>query len=115
MTGRRDTDLTAPIKRLLAVILGGQGVIALAGNWQSADGKLRFHRGTVEAAYERRLIAVTVESRHRTRHAAKLTEIGRHVASDLHREGINRNMRFGEKPVVSPAAQRLITELVDAA
>jgi hypothetical protein len=107
--------LTDPVKRLLAFIREDGEVVERAGYWHSKWNGIRIHQNTIDAAYDRCLIYIVTDSRHRKRHAAKLTEIGKHVASDIYRTEINRDMRVGEVGTVSEGAQKLITELVDAA
>jgi hypothetical protein len=85
MRERRDARLTEPVKRLLAHIREDGEVIERAGSWRSKWNGIRIHQNTIDAAYDRCLIFIVAESRHRRRHMAKLTEIGIHVASNLYR------------------------------
>lgn len=102
----RHAILTDPIKRLLAFLREDGEVIERAGGWRSKWTGLSIHQGTVDAAYDRCLIFIVADAQHRKRHTAKLTEIGAHVASDLYRRELQGEME---------AAQKLTTELVDAA
>jgi hypothetical protein len=76
-------DLTLPVQRLVAALYRGNGERA-GGMWiVSSVPDARFQPQTVNAAYDRCLVKITVESRHRRRHTLTLTEIGRHVALAL--------------------------------
>jgi hypothetical protein len=92
------------MQRLVAALMLGNGHRE-AGSWVvPAVPDARFARQTVEAAYDRCLVKITVESRHRRRHRLELTEIGEHVARGLQ----------SKSPSISPEASILIQEIVEA-
>jgi hypothetical protein len=101
---KRSGDLTAPMERLVAALMLGPGHRE-AGSWAvNAVPDVKFARQTVEAAYDRCLVKITVESRHRRRHKLELTEIGEAVARGL----------LPKAPSISPEASILIQEIMEA-
>src|SRR6185437_1275413 len=87
MVSRRriEVPLSAAIKRALMIILADGEVIENAGYWAGSSAQ-KIQQRTIETAYDRFLVHMVVESRHRKRHMARLTDIGERVARDLHRE-----------------------------
>lgn len=99
-------DLTAPMQRLVAALSHGHGRRD-QGAWvvDEVPG-IKFQNHTAEALYDRCLVKITVESRHRRRHKLELTQIGEAVARDI------ESRRRGHIP---ESAARLIQEIVEAA
>lgn len=73
-----DTDLTPPMKAAL-LALKRAGAIAAATCWQTPTGE-RIQNQTMYALYDRYLVKMVLDSRHRRRTTALLTEIGEHAA-----------------------------------
>jgi DNA-binding MarR family transcriptional regulator len=107
---RRD-DLTPGVKRALLMILANGNVIRGARGWHGGDGGIVVAQ-TVEALYDRYLVKIVVENRHRRRHTLTLTDIGERVARDLQREALEYEAISGPPRQVSENAQRLIVEMV---
>lgn len=76
--------------------------------WKNAGGDTIFQQ-SVEALYERLLVTIVVESRHRKRHTVMLTDIGRAVARDLIRTRDER--QSFEKPPVSEESAVFIAQV----
>lgn len=113
MKGRGAERLSPSIKRALLLLLEDGELYAGGGKWLGTRGRsVRFD--VVEAMYARLLIKIVVQSRHRRRQTAKLTEIGLHVARDLRRE-LSDLADYGAPralPTISESAQHLIAEIV---
>ena len=65
---------------------------------------------TIEALYDRYLIKIVVESRHRRRHTAMLTDIGEYAAKEIQREFLSAPPKTPHG--ISEDAARFIVEVV---
>ena len=82
------SDLTVSLKRALVVLLEDGEVIRWPRCW-IGQSKRRIFEVTMLALYDRYLVKIVVESRHRRRHTAVLTDIGWYAARDIQRESKN--------------------------
>ena len=104
-------DLSTACKQALVILLEGGGAIRETNCWRGLRGE-QIHLLTVESLYERYLVAIVVESRHRKRHTVRLTYVGELAASE-----IQRRFTYGHAPpnghhAISEKAARFIVEVV---
>lgn len=111
---RRDT-LSDSLKRALVIILEDGQIIKQAGLWRGSSGRA-VPLQTVLALFDRYLIKIVVESRHRRRHAAKLTDVGEYaaeqIAVELYPERHGENRSTSTK--ISMNASLLATEIASS-
>lgn len=81
MTKHEHGSLKNTFRRALVILHGGN-LVREHDFWRRHDG-MAVNIKTIEALYDRALVKIVVESRHRKIHTAKLTEIGACVARDL--------------------------------
>jgi hypothetical protein len=80
--GRKaQTDLTSGMKAAL-LALRRAGALAAATCWHTPTGE-RIENQTIYALYDRYLVKMVLDSRHRRRTSALLTEIGEHAARGI--------------------------------
>jgi hypothetical protein len=75
------TDLTPSMKAAL-LALRRAGALAAATYWHTPTGE-RIENQTMYALYDRYLVKMVLDSRHRRRTSALLTEIGEHAARGI--------------------------------
>ena len=97
-------DLTPACKRALVILLSNP-LFRHRSGWRDNDENL-VRQETIEALYERYLVKIVVESRHRRRHTAKLTEVGEYAARE-----IGRQFSLPEKQGVSEKVGQFICEI----
>lgn len=102
-------DLSAASKRALVVILEDEKIIR-AQNFWSGKSNRDIYISTIEALYDRFLIKIVVESRHKRRHTAMLTDIGEYAAKEIQREFTSAPPRTPHG--ISEDAARFISEVV---
>lgn len=117
LTGRSaPNEVRSPLghamKRALIIILEDERLISEPHRWRSPNDRVVINQ-TFFSLYDRFLVKVVVDSRHRKRHTALLTDVGYHAACNLQREMIDRefyksaNASLG----ISEASARFITEV----
>lgn len=112
---RRDqTQLTAPVKRALLLLLDHGKAFLNRSSWSAGNGS-SIHGNVMEAAFDRRLVVAVFESRHRTRPFVELSEIGLHVARDLRHEEIEASIYRGGARMISAEASIMIQSALDPA
>lgn len=77
--------LPATLKNALVVTLDDRSLQKLGSYWTGSSGR-RFATATIEALFDRCLMCIGVESRHRNRYTAKLTDAGQHAARAIRDE-----------------------------
>ena len=104
------SDLSNPQRRGLIVLLEDESILRNAGYWIGSS-RRKVGIQTVEALYDRYLIKIVVESRHRRKHIAMLTDVGEYAAREIQRQ-------IAEVPAplapngISETAARFIVEIV---
>ena len=93
------------------ILLEGGGAIREAGCWRGLRGE-RIHILTIESLYERCLVKIVVESRHRRRHTAMLTDVGELAAREIKRQFEVGYSRANAPHGVSEKVARFISEVV---
>lgn len=78
-------DLSAASKRALVILLE-DGLIIRETNFWNGKSRRNIYISTIEALYDRYLIKIVIEGRHRRRHTAMLTDIGEYAAKEIQRE-----------------------------
>lgn len=78
-------DLSMPAKRALVMLLEDGFALRDTNYWRSPTDR-RIYIRTIETLYDRYLVKIVVESRHKRRHTVKLTEVGEYAARDIQRE-----------------------------
>jgi len=104
-------SLGLAMKKALVVLLEDGSLQAEEHRWRSPRDRTVINQ-TLYSLYDRYLVKVVVDSRHRKRHTAMLTDVGYHAASNIQRELVERDVH-GEnnRPRVSEAAARFIVEV----
>lgn len=107
----RREDLTPPAKRALIVLLEDGSVTKQANYWSGPSGR-KIRTETILAIYDRYLIKIVTESRHRKLQTAKLTDVGEYAAQAIQREvAYADGEKLKPKPLTEDA-QRFIVEVV---
>lgn len=102
---RRDSrfgDMSVTMRQLLSELYAHGEAYYAATKWVVKASGVGFQQKTIDAAYDRALIKVVCESRHRTRQTIELTEIGKFAAAGL--------LHTASNQPVSEAASLMITE-----
>jgi hypothetical protein len=81
----RRTDLTIATKRALVILLEDGGAMKQAHYWSGSSGRKIFLQ-TLISLYDRYLVKIVTESRHRNRQMATLTDVGEYAAKEIQRE-----------------------------
>lgn len=76
------SDLTPSLKRALTILLEEGSAIRDHDYWRTPSGR-KLYIVTIEALYDRYLVKIVVESRHRRRHTAMLTDVGEYAAEGI--------------------------------
>lgn len=100
--------LSAPLRWLLAELHFRRTVSLHATKWVSQETGKSFQHKTIEAAYDRNLVSIIYDSRHKKRQLVELTEIGELVASSV----VERSLKAAPPVGVSEAAALLIQEII---
>jgi hypothetical protein len=79
----------------LVLLLEDGALVRETALWRGGSGRA-VSFGTIAALCERNLLKIIVESRHKRRHTALLTEIGFHVARDIARGRIKAPQKITE-------------------
>ena len=103
------SDLSTASKRALVILLEDEMVVRATNFW-SGKSKRNIYISTIEALYDRYLIKIVVESRHRRRHTAMLTDIGEYAAKEIQREFLSAPPKTPHG--LSEQAARFIVEVV---
>lgn len=108
MSDRRGRgELSKPVERLLAELSVYGSAHLRATKWVIPETGSGFQHATIEAAYERCLVSIIYESKHKRRQICQLTEIG-----DLAAEGVIARARIKRRQITEAAAL-LIQELIE--
>lgn len=107
--GGKRGELTPACKRALVVMLE-DNLIRINSGWKGESGKL-VRQETIEALYDRYLVKIVIDSRHRKRHTAKLTEVGEFAAREIERQFLMVS-RSAPPHKISEQAARFIAEVV---
>ena len=106
----RKGSLSPQLKRCLVIILDDASMVREAHYWRGVSGR-KCTQATIESLYDRYLIKIIVESRHRRRHTAKLTEVGELAAREIERQ-FSIAIPAASPHRISEQAARFITEVV---
>jgi hypothetical protein len=77
--------------------------------WRGISGR-KCIKATIESLYDRYLVKIIVESRHRRRHTVKLTEVGELTAREIERQ-FSAPQPPGSHHKISERASRFIAEV----
>lgn len=88
-------SLSRSMKAGLILLFEDGALVRETALWRGASERAVSFR-TIAALCERNLIKIVVESRHKRRHTAMLTEIGFHAARDIAHEQIKAPQRISE-------------------
>lgn len=102
-------DLPSRLKCALVILLEDGEAIKQTSYWAGSSGR-KVNLSTIVALYDRYLIKIVTESRHRKRQTARLTDVGDYAAKEIQRE-IAEQERI-EDGRISEEAQRLIVEAI---
>lgn len=107
---RRNEGLTASVKRAMVIMLEDKSVTKQAHYWEGPSGRKIFLQ-TIIALYDRYLVKLIVESRHRRLQKAFLTDVGSYAAQQIQREFA---MPDGEcrHAIISESSAQFIAEIV---
>lgn len=108
---RRDDDLTATFKRALMILLEDKSAAKQGHYWEGPSARKIF-MPTIVALFDRYLIKIVVESRHRKRQTAMLTDIGRYAALQIQREFAMPEEGEPRHLIISESSARFIAEIV---
>lgn len=103
--------LNSTMKRALLTIYRDQSVARETGFWRGRSGA-GIYFSTISGLFDRLLVKIVVESRHRRRHTAVLTEIGLRVARDIDRELACLPPRSEGEPALSEESALFIAAVV---
>lgn len=100
------------MKRALVILLEDELLIAEEHRWRSPKDRTVINQ-TFYSLYDRYLVKVVVDSRHRKRHTASLTDVGYHAACSIQRELVDRECRKEEADPrgISEASARFIQQV----
>ena len=101
------------MKRALVILLEDGSLNAEQHRWRSPKCRAVINQ-TLYSLYDRYLVKIVVESRHRKRHTALLTDIGRHAATNIQREEIEQRIAANSPSNagrISEASARFIVEV----
>lgn len=80
------------MKKALVIILEDGSLLSEEHRWRSPKDRTVINQ-TFYSLFDRYLVKVVVDSRHRRRHTAFLTDVGHHAASNILREFIDHDFR----------------------
>ena len=94
----------------MIILLEDGGIIRDTDYWRGKSGR-KVYFSTIESLYDRYLVKIIVESRHRRRHTVILTEVGQYCAKEIQREFANAESSFLPHKISEQTAL-FITEVV---
>lgn len=104
----RKGDLSNPLKRLLSELHFHGYAVHHATKWIIPNTGAGFQQCTIDAAYDRYLVKIIYDSRHKRHQSVELTEMGQLAASGV----VVRALKERPPQKVSEQAALLIQEII---